>query len=429
MNCFSARKAARLPVAAVFLLLGACGMPASQSADNDGSREYGVHYLIAAEPAASAVRVTMTLRQPGNLVRDLAFARDAAITDVKGNGTLEVAEDLVRWRPPAAGGGTLSWRATVHSERSRRSFDALLNPEWGVFRMEDVIPRARTRTLKGAVSRTTLAFDLPAGWSAVTEYSALDSPLVVDRGERRFDQPTGWVALGRLGVRRETIAGTKVAVAAPEGQGVRRMEMLALLNWTIPELNAMLPRPLPRLTVISAGEPMWRGGLSAPASLFLHAARPLISENATSPLLHEVMHVALRLRARDGLDWITEGLAEYYGIELLRRGKAISNARAARAFEEQAAWARRADTLCARQSTAATTALAVTRFRALDREIARTSDGASNLDDVLARLVGLDVDLATLVDAVVDVTGAAPDTLHIDNLPGCRSIAAGDRKP
>ena len=41
--------------------------------------------------------------------------------------------------------------------------------------------------------------------------------------------------MGKLGVRRETIAGTRIAVAAPEGQTVRRMDMLALLNWILPE--------------------------------------------------------------------------------------------------------------------------------------------------------------------------------------------------
>ncbi len=428
MNCFSARNTAHPVLAAVFVLLGACGLPASESADTGAVREYNVHYAIRPEPAASSVRVSMTLRQPRGLLREMSFARDADIGDIDGDGTIEIDDDRVRWLPPA-GGGSISWRAAVHRQRGSRAFDALLNADWGIFRMEDVIPRARTRTLKGAVSRTTLEFTLPPRWTAVSEYSAVETPIVVDRGERRFDQPTGWVAAGRLGVRRETIAGTRVAVAAPEGHGVRRMEMLAMLNWTLPPLNALLARPLRRLTIVSAGDPMWRGGLSAPASLFLHADRPLISENATSPLLHEVLHVALRLRASDGHDWIAEGLAEYYGIELLRRGKAISESRARKAFEDQAEWGHRADALCAPQSTAATTARAVTLFRALDRELADRSGGEAGLDDVLPRLVGHEVGLASLVDAVIELIGTTPDALHIDNLPGCRSIAANDTGP
>jgi hypothetical protein len=322
----------------------------------------------------------------------------------------------------------LAWQATVLGQRDGGRFDALLTADWGIFRAEDVIPRARARTRKGAFSRTTLTFDLPAGWSAISEYSARVLPIIVDRPNRRFDQPAGWLAMGRLGVRRESIGGIRVAVAAPEGQDVRRMEMLALLNWTLPELNLMLPDSLTRLTIVSAGDPMWRGGLSAPSSFFLHADRPLISENATSPLLHEVMHTALGVRPDDGFDWIAEGLAEYYSIELLRRGQAITRRRANIAFEQQADWSQQATTLCGRTSTGASTALAVTIFRQLDREISKKTDGEQTLDAVLPLLAGQTVDLAMLVAAVETLTGSSPDTLHSDKLPGCRTIAAGLQK-
>ena len=201
---------------------------------------------------------------------------------------------------------------------------------------------------------------------------------------------------------------------------MRRMDMLALLNWTLPELNAVLPDALPRLTVVSAGEPMWRGGLSAPASLFLHAERPLISENATSALLHEVMHVALGLQARDGFDWIVEGLAEYYSIELLRRGRAITAKRAGTALEQQAEWGQSATELCARASTAETTARAVTVFAALDLELRDKSD--SSLDDVLPMIAGGAVDLDVLSEVAEQLLGSPPDALHIDALPGCRKM-------
>lgn len=196
--------------------------------------------------------------------------------------------------------------------------------------------------------------------------------------------------------------------------------MLALLNWALPELRAVLPDALPRLTIISAAEPMWRGGLSAPASLFLHADRPLISENATSALLHEVMHVALGIRARKGFDWIVEGLAEYYSIELLRRGRAITPQRAKTALQWQADWGQRAESLCGRESSAATTARAVTILAALDSELRDKSDGS--LDDVLPLIAGNPVDLDVLTGAAARVLGSPPDALHIDTLPGCRKI-------
>ncbi len=423
MNCFSPCKNALRPLwpGLAILALAACGMSDSESASSQAAGEYEVHYTITPIRGSSNARVELRLSQSRALLRELSFAADDAISSIAGNGQVIEYDGLVTWHPPAEG-GTLTWIARVFSKRSNGQFDALLGTDWGIFRMEDVIPRARTRTLKGATSRTSFEFNLPTGWSAVTEYPSIETPVTIDRTERRFDQPTGWIAVGELGVRRETIAGTRVAIAAPRDENVRRMDMLALLNWTLPELAEMLPDALPRLTVVGAGEPMWRGGLSAPASIFLHADRPLISENATSTLLHEVMHVALGARARAGYDWIVEGLAEYYSIELLRRGGAVTASRASTAMRQQREWAEEAETLCADASTAATTALAVAIFADLDRELSDATDGAAGLDDLLPAIVGQEVDLATLTALASELMAAPPDALHIDKLPGCNSI-------
>ena len=423
MNCLSTCplyfRRASLALALIFVT--ACGVSDSESADRETAREYSVHYTLRPVPGGEAVDVELRLRQPQGLLRELSFPANPTISALDGDGDLQEYDGRIRWQPPARG-GTLRWRGSVYHERDNGRFDALLTSRWGVFRMEDVIPRARSRTIKGAVSRTTLSFELPPGWSAVTEYASHDGTIVVDRPGRRFDEPAGWMATGKLGVRRETIAGLHVAVAAPKGHGVRRMDMLALLNWTLPELVAILPGTLTRLTVIAAGEPMWRGGLSGPASFFIHADRPLISENATSPLLHEVMHTALGIRPRSGYDWIAEGLAEYYSIELLRRGRAITPERAATAFAEQATWAEEAEYLCANESTAATTALAVTVFAGLNRELGEKSGGEHSLDDLLPKIAGSSADLESLTVAVQQLTGVSPDALHIDNLPGCRKM-------
>ena len=428
MNCFSAFT--KVPLRWILLigmgLAAACGVPTSESADRSSTREYSLRYTLTPDPATSSVHVALRVEQPRDLLRKLSFPVNEYISQLDGDGELIVDAEWVSWAPPA-GGGTLEWNVVVHHERGSETFDALLTPQCGLFRAEDVIPRARTRTLKGSVSRTKLTFDLPPGWSAITEYSAANELITIERPERRFDEPTGWIAMGDLGVRRETIAGTRVAVVAPRGQQVRRMDILALLNWTLPELSAMLPDALPRLTVVSAGEPMWRGGLSAPASLFLHAERPLISENATSSLLHEVMHTALGLRPRDGHDWIAEGLAEYYSIELLRRGKAITASRAATAFAQQQTWAQDAKALCGKASTGADTALAVITLRTLDEELREMSDGEFNLDALLPLLADTTVDLESLTVAAQSLVGSTPDTLHSESLPGCRTIA-GDHQ-
>lgn len=407
------------------ILMAACGVETSQSADALVGREYDAHYVLTVRPENATVEVTLIIRQPRHLLREIRFRAPADRFDIfSADGEITVGDESVTWAVPAQG-GTMTWRTQVNHKRGKESFDAWLGPDWGVFRAEDVIPRAKTRALKGATSNTSFSFNLPQDWSVVSEYSGVRDPVPVVRPDRRFDQPTGWMVVGDIGVRRETIAGIRVAVAGPQGQAIRRLDTLALLNWILPELTELLPEAPDRLTIVSAGEPMWRGGLSAPASLFLHADRPMISENATSPLLHEVLHVALPLRAQEESDWIIEGLAEYYGIELLLRGNAITARRHRIAVAEQADWAEKATSLCGQTSTGPITALAVTTFYALNQEILDKTAGESNLDDLLRLLIadGHMIDLQKLVDATAQIIGEPSDALHSDNLPGCPRIA------
>jgi hypothetical protein len=203
------------------------------------------------------------------------------------------------------------------------------------------------------------------------------------------------------------------------------MDILAFLNWTLPELARILPEPPPRLTVVSAGEPMWRGGLSAPQSMFLHAGRPLISENGTSTVLHEVMHVALGTSAERGYDWIVEGFAEYYSLELLRRSGGITLPRYRAAIEQLREWSASAQSLCGRSSTGPETALAVLVLQALDEEIDDATKGARDLDDVLRAMLetGDKFTLAGLREVAAGLIGQKPDALRNARLPGCSTLS------
>ena len=200
----------------------------------------------------------------------------------------------------------------------------------------------------------------------------------------RFDRPTGWLVAGRLGIRRDTIAGRTVSVAAPVGQGFRRVDVLAFLRWTLPDLVAVFPGMPDRLLVVGAPEGMWRGGLSGPESLYLHVGRPLISENGTSTLLHELVHIATTAPKSAGDDWIMEGLAEYYSLETLRRSGGISEERFASALGSLAAWAQRDGGRLADPSTGAHTARAALTFHELAAEL---EDAGSSLDAVVGELV------------------------------------------
>lgn len=420
MNCFSG---------SIFLscliVCASCGSPASGTDGDPSSSDYSVHYVITPHPADGSVDVELRVKQSRRQLREMQFDLDEERqSELVADGTLAIDGSRVSWLPGERG-GQMSWRVEPSQKRGASGFDALLTEDWGIFRAEDLIPRAKTRTLKNATAGTTMSFKLPPGWSVVTEYSSINSPIEVDNKSRRFAQPTGWIAIGNLGVRRETIAGVRIAIVAPEGETARRMDMLALLNWTLPELTSILATPLSRLTVVSAGDPMWRGGLSAPNSIFIHSDRPLISENATSTLVHEVVHVAFGIRAARGFDWIAEGLAEYYSLELLKRGGAITARRYMRALEDQAEWAQDAKTLCGKTSSGATTALAVVTLRALDEEIRKSSKGLLSLDNVVARASSSDskITLDSLRQIVESILERPARALHIDRLPGCEKPA------
>jgi hypothetical protein len=419
----------RLNVGVLLLSLAwcsACGDPTTNSYLPADPLNYRLDYVINPDPDSSSVAVTMRLSQAQFLLRELRMPLNPGISDLDADGDLSIVDNSAVWSPPATG-GEFSWRVAVPHRRNGDGYDAWLDGSWGLFRAEDVIPRAATRTLKGASSETWLKLILPGGWSAVTQYFSSDGIIRVDNPSRRFDQPSGWMVLGELGVRRETISGVRVAVAGPIDNAIRRMDTLALLNWTLPELARLLPDLPPRLTIVSAGDPMWRGGLSAPQSLFIHADRPLISENATSTLLHEVMHMALGVTARTGHDWIVEGLAEFYSLELLHRSGTISPQRYAQARTDLATWAKDATDLCKATSTGATTALAVGLLADLDSEIRKQTAGDASLDDVTRQLTQIDgrIDLDQMAAIANEITGANSDTLHIDKLPGCRTLQSG----
>jgi len=416
---------------AIFVCLAglvSCGEQMAKSALVLGPLTYGISYDVQPDPAKKTVDVTLTLNQSSALLLEMTMRVDSRTSTFKADGALDVRADTVTWRPPA-NGGKISWQVSVPHKRNANGYDAWLDRQWGLFRAEDIIPRASTRTRKGATSETQMRFAVPSGWSLVTEYFGENNQFAIDNPARRFDQPKGWIVMGDLGVRREIIAGVRIAIAGPVDNNVRRMDTLALLRWTLPEVSRIFPDMPARLTIVSAGDPMWRGGLSAPQSMFVHSSRPLISENATSTLLHEVMHLLLRLSADDGYDWIVEGLAEFYSLEILHRSGTISDERYAIARSDTAEWASSATDLCLPVSSGATTALAVTILDALNDEIKERTDGVASLDDVARALrhADKDVDLAILIDIVEQLAGDKSDTLHIDRLPGCRSIATVNR--
>ncbi len=426
MNCFSCRTTRRITTARLALMLVAvlagCGAPLSASV---AQARYDLTYTLTPLPHEQSVDVRIDVEQPRRLLRELSFPSDR-VTDIEGDGTVTLHESgRVIWTLPRDG-GSLRWRVHIPHRRNSSGYDAWLDTSFGLFRAEDVIPRARSVTVVGAESRTRLHVEPPVGWSVVTQYQRSSrGGYRVRSADRRFVSPSGWILLGDLGTRRDDIAGVRVAVTAPAGHEARRVDMLALLNWTLPDLVRLVPEPPTRLTIFSAGDPMWRGGLSAPASIFIHSGRPLISENGTSTLLHEIMHVVMGVSAEDGHDWLLEGFAEYYSLEILRRSGTLTAARHAQALTDLAEWAESAETLCGGQSSGPQTALAVMTLVALDAEIRERVPVTRNIDDLLRDLMAAEerLSLDLLIETSSAYIGEKPDALHIDRLPGCRIMS------
>lgn len=421
MNCIPG-SGMRL-ISIIFFGFLACIVAASAQEITKPQRVYGADYSITPDISKAGAFVELTISQREGLLRELHMPlNEETLSEIDGDGQISFEDGRIRWVPPADG-GRLRWFARINHLRNDNAYDAFIGESWALFRAEDVIPPTATRTLRRAVSKTTLMFALPDGWSVVTEYFKRSNVFDISNRDRRFDRPTGWIVLGKLGVRHDTVAGVRVVVAAPVGHNVRRLDILAMLNWTLPDLLRLLPDFPKRLTIVSAGEPMWRGGLSAPRSFYVHADRPLVSENGTSTIMHEAVHLGLSLDAVTGADWIIEGLAEYYGLEILRRSGTISEKRYRSAKSELASWGESAKTLCSDPSTGAVTARAVTLFARLNSEIRKKSARKYDLDDVIGRAAESQdkISVQKLRDMVADLAGSESEVLSDKDLNNCEN--------
>lgn len=370
---------------------------------------YDLLYDVRIVPTERAARVAIRIASPEGLVLSVRLRLDPERQrDFSADGELAIEGESLEWNP-SPGVARLAYSVRLDHLRNDRSYDARCAEDWAIFRGEDVVPPARVRTLKGARSRARLRLRVPEKWSVVAPYPrGPDESFALDDPERGFDQPRGWFAVGRLGVVRETVSGVRVAVAGPVGQNLRRVDILALLRWTLPELKHIVTAPPERLVVVGAGDPMWRGGLSGTNSAFIHASRPLITADGTSPILHELMHTALGIRPGPGGDWVVEGLAELYSMELLVRSGSVSRKRFERSVARIEARGRAVRRVETDHAEGAITARAVGVLRELDARIREASEGQRSLDDVVRVLAERrgEVTTAVLQEVAEQVAGS-----------------------
>lgn len=387
---------------------------AAESAKEEPPPLFDVTYEVLLVASEKSAHVTIRLGEGSEAVEWIRLAFDPMrYRAVESDGTLEEVEGGVLWRP-RQGGGQLSYVFSIDHLRDEKAYDSRCAKSWAILRGQDLVPRIRIRTESGALSRSRMRLRLPEGWSAALPYPrSRNGTYEIVNDRTRFDRPNGWFAFGKLGVVRETIGDTRISIAGPSGQGVRRMDVLALLRWNLPELRTLFGDLPERLQIVVAGDPMWRGGLSGPGSVYLHVDRPLISQDSSSSLLHELMHSIMHARSGEDGKWIVEGIAEYYSIELLRRSKTISEERFEMAMKSIQTQAAKSRAKLNGDMDGPTRAKAVLALIEIDEAVREATNGEQNLDAVVRTLERADeaLTLAGLREAVKRVAGSDFPTL------------------
>lgn len=402
----------------ILLTFGGASVIAVENPSNQ--LEYRLHYQVTFVPEREGALVQINVDK-GELLKYLQFSNANNIySDIRGNGKVTIKDKQVSW-VLNSGKGQLNYFVKLSSERSPGKYDALVTESWAIFRGDDLIPPVYIDTgeVMGSYANATLEVILPEGWSSIeTGWPRKKGNIFsINNPDRRFDRPTGWMIAGNIGTRRATVSKTSIAISAPKGESFQRMDSLTFFNFVWPEVYSAFKKTPKKLLVVGAGDPMWRGGLSASNSLFLHSDRPLVSENGTSPLLHELTHMITRISGVEtettNDDWIAEGLAEFYSFELLYRADGMTKSRRGKILKSLKKWGAEVTHLRKSKSTGPVTARAVVLLDELNTEIKQRSKNKFDIDDVVRDLmVKRKVTLDDLRSATEKLIGPKVETLN-----------------
>ncbi|AIB35404.1 MULTISPECIES: hypothetical protein [Pseudomonas] len=348
------------------------------------AKKVDLDYHVKLLPLSDQAEVRVSLSK-GSAVRSLNFdlGSDGDYSDFKADGQWSITEHRGLWQP-SADKASLTYRVRLTHARKAGIYEARMTPSWALFRGEDLVPTARLDQQDGVELVSRLVFELPAGWKSIeTAWPRIGkNTFRIDNVSRLFDRPTGWMLAGNLGSRRVRLGETEVTVASPKGQAMRRMDVLTLLTFVWPQVEAAFPRHPTKLLVVGASDPMRRGAFSARDSIYLSSRTPLVSENGSSPLLREVVQAVGRFNDHDTSDWISEGLAEYYAIELMRRAGGITDERYQAIQARLAKEGKGVTSLRGEHVSGATVSRAVVVLQELDREIRVKTHNKRSLDDL-----------------------------------------------
>jgi len=374
---------------------------------------FSIDYVVtisAATPHIAEVRWELAgIEEVARL--KLTFPADRYST-FAGSGTLQPLPDGMLWEP----GGPyahLTYQVEInHARGKQQRYDSYAGNGWIVTRARDLFPRIgityHTGTTASPKSRARLIFRLPRGWRSAAPFaSAGPATYPLSQPGNTLDRPRGWFVLGRFDLDRQEIDQVMVEIARLPGTTFSPRNLFDFLDRTLPTLKKLLVATPAHILVVSAPDPMWHGGISGENSFFMHTGRPLRTPDKTSPYLHELFHVLQPYKPGPDADWIEEGLAEFYSLELQRRAGLIDAPAYGRAlgyFERYGLW--NVD-FTQQHDNAATNNSAPLVMYAIDQRIQRATAGKKRLDDAVSELAreGGEVSTARFLRAVNQASG------------------------
>ncbi|PNA07236.1 MULTISPECIES: hypothetical protein [unclassified Pseudomonas] len=381
------------------------------------AKKVDLDYQVRLLPQSDQAEVRLTLAK-GEAVRSLDFdlGDGSYYSDFKADGQWQLTPGQHArgvWRP-TADKASLTYRVRISHGRKNGSFDTRMTPTWALMRGDELVPPAKLDQQDGIELVARLHFELPDGWKSVeTAWPRIGkNKFRIDNPSRLFDRPTGWMLAGHLGSRRTRLGETEVTVASPQGQGMRRMDVLTLLTFVWPQVQAVFPRHPSKLLIVGANDPMWRGSLAARESIYLNTRLPLVSESGSSVLVRELAQVFGRINDEQRSDWISEGFAEYYAIELVRRAGGMSDERYQALQAKLVKDSQKVTTLRGEQISPAQLSKAVLLLQELDGEIRLKTRNKRSLDDVLRGAMHLGtVDTKEFVQLAESILGESSKVL------------------
>lgn len=416
----AALRPARAALLAV-LLLG----PLVPAAAEGGVVARWDYVLSVPDPAAGLVRVDLTISGVEGVVTSFTFltgGRRGAVTDVTGGPDTPLTPVPGGFEVTVDGDESFSYLVDVGAGAARPDGKlAHAGPDFVLFKAEAVALGFTYQYYEGAPlrNRSTVRLDPPEGWRAAAPWTplggdayALPEGAVV---------PRGFVAMGDFRADEAWDAGgTRVRHVRLGQPAPFEPDLRAYLARAGPYLEAVYGHRPPDLLVVSAPDPMLRGGLAGWGSLYAHEAADLRT------LAHEHAHVHQRFGPQEAMGrasvWLAEGDADWHGALSLHAAGFWSAARvnealrdAERARDDPAfADARLADatydtTSAGRSMERYAYHKGATVLRALDATLREATDGAAGVPELLRRLNARHAD-PTRDDLVVenaDVAGEA----------------------